>query len=145
MVDTFEKMDAINPTFDLEGRFWYLNGRVMKIRFMYFPTLTIYSGLSHLFNKRIPILTELNCLCAVLSALVMAAFLEVAYDIWWSGWSCFEHTQILTQLVWHLTTNYLLDDRCAPLYISIFTVFSCRRCLVGWTLIWEGFKRELDR
>ena len=54
MVDTFEKMDAINPTFDLEERD---NGRVMKIRFMYFPTLTIYSGLSHLFNKRIPILT----------------------------------------------------------------------------------------
>jgi hypothetical protein len=58
MVDTFEKMDAINPTFDFEGVGLGLGGGVMKIRFMYFPTLTIYSGLSHLFNKRIPILTE---------------------------------------------------------------------------------------
>jgi len=32
----------------------------MKIRFMYFPTLTIYLGWGHLFNKRIPILTELG-------------------------------------------------------------------------------------
>jgi len=56
MVDTFEKMDAINPTFDLGPGC----GRVMKISEVYFPTLTIYSGLSHLFNKRIPILTELN-------------------------------------------------------------------------------------
>jgi hypothetical protein len=60
MVDTFEKMDAINPTFDL-GRVCNVLDRVMKIRFMYFPTLTIYSGLSHLFNKRIPILTRRNC------------------------------------------------------------------------------------
>jgi len=60
MVDTFEKMDAINPTFDL-GRVCNVLDRVMKIRFMYFPTLTIYSGLSHLFNKRIPILTESIC------------------------------------------------------------------------------------
>jgi len=56
MVDTFEKMDAINPTFDLGPGC----GPVMKISEVYFPTLTIYSGLSHLFNKRIPILTELN-------------------------------------------------------------------------------------
>jgi hypothetical protein len=47
IVDTFEKMDAINPTFDFEGLGW----GVMKIRFMYFSTLTIYLGLSHLFNK----------------------------------------------------------------------------------------------
>jgi hypothetical protein len=30
----------------------------MKIRFMYFSTLTIYLGCRHLFNKPIPILTE---------------------------------------------------------------------------------------
>jgi hypothetical protein len=33
-------------------------GVVMKIRFMYFSTLTIYLGWGHLFNKPIPILTE---------------------------------------------------------------------------------------
>jgi len=52
MVDTFEKMDPINPTFD--WRWW---GARRKIRLMYFPTLTIYLGWGHLFNKRIPILT----------------------------------------------------------------------------------------
>jgi hypothetical protein len=51
IVDTFEKMDAINPTFDFEGVGLGLGGGVMKIRFMYFSTLTIYLGLSHLFNK----------------------------------------------------------------------------------------------
>jgi hypothetical protein len=63
MVDTFEKMDPINPTFDrgvggplraLAKKRW----STMKIRFMYFSTLTIYLGWGHLFNKRIPILTE---------------------------------------------------------------------------------------
>ena len=39
IVDTFEKMDPINPTFD-RGE-WVISS-TMKIRFMYFSTLTIY-------------------------------------------------------------------------------------------------------
>jgi len=35
---------------------------------------------------------------------------------------CFEHIQILTQLVWHLTTNHQLDGRCVSLYILIFSI-----------------------
>mgnify|MGYP003702495867 CR=1 FL=1 len=62
MVDTFEKMDAINPTFDLGGLGVQRLDVVMKIRFMYFSTLTIYVAWGHLFNKPIPILTEWFCI-----------------------------------------------------------------------------------
>lgn len=58
IVDTFEKMDAINPTFDRPHDCSEGFGVLMKIRFMYFSTLTIYLGWGHLFNKSIPILTE---------------------------------------------------------------------------------------
>ena len=83
MVDTFEKMDAINPTFDLGPGC----GRVMKISEVYFPTLTIYLGGGHLFNNPITNLTE----CCWWVGVVMLEML-------WTG-SSFEHTQILTQLV----------------------------------------------
>jgi len=59
MVHTFGKMDTINPTFELMSK--------MKVHSFYLrdecqlcTTLTIYSGLSHLFNKRTPILTQLQ-------------------------------------------------------------------------------------
>jgi hypothetical protein len=35
---------------------------------------------------------------------------------------CFEHTQILTELVWHLTTKYPWHGRSVPLHISIFSI-----------------------
>jgi hypothetical protein len=37
---------------------------------------------------------------------------------------CFEHIQILTQLLWHLTTNHQLDGRCVSLYILIFNILN---------------------
>ena len=44
ILDTFEKMDTINPTFELIDEKGITTGKHMKIRLSPFPTLTIYLG-----------------------------------------------------------------------------------------------------
>ena len=68
-------------------------GPRMKIRFMYFSTLTIYVAWGHLFNKSIPILTELQM---TKSSRVLRQF-NGGHLL--DSYISFEHIQILTQLV----------------------------------------------
>jgi len=50
----------------------------------------------------------------------------------------FEHTQILTKLEWHLTTNHQSKSRSAPLYISIFLMLNMN---IYWWIdrLYSGF------
>ena len=56
MADTFGKMDTINPTFE---QIYLLKQEIDDLSHDS-TTLTTYQGLSHLFNKRTPILTQLQ-------------------------------------------------------------------------------------
>jgi len=100
---------------------------------MYFPTLTIYLGWSHLLNKRIPILTRIafgrimndfdesylhKCLAHYnhFTTICKIHFLD--------PYISFEHTQILTQLGRRFTHRLSIEWEVCPLHISIFSILN---------------------
>jgi hypothetical protein len=100
---------------------------------MYFPTLTIYLGWSHLLNKRIPILTRIafgrimndfdesylhKCLAHY------THFTTICKIHFLDPYISFEHTQILTQLGRRFTHRPSIEWEVCPLHISIFSILN---------------------